>query len=244
MGHYAKLNGKLSISPALKGEHRQELSALLSTKYAPWRLSDNARYLLPPLEETAQPYERGLQEIITTCLEPWGYRVKGNIYWEGEEPGDTGMLRVKANQLEILPDEVEPLSEAGIKQILDLLRSRNPEAIRQAANMIDYCGQSIPGAVEVLIPLLNDSVMEVRWQAAGCLSALAAEAKPAVPALIAALKDSHEWVRSAAAETLGAIGSKAATAIPALEELRNDPSYGPRGIGQEALKRIRGSLAN
>jgi HEAT repeat protein len=243
MGHYAKLEGKLSISPVLKAEHRHELSALLSTQYAPWRLSDDARNLLPPLEEPPQPYERGLQELITTYLEPRGYRVKGKILWEGEEPGDTGTLIVTANQLEVLPDEVEQLSKAGIKQILDLLRSRNPKSIHQATDMMDYFGQSIPGAVEVLIPLLNDPVMEVRWQAAGGLSVLAAEAESAIPALIAALQDPHEWVRSAAATALGAIGPKAAEAIPALEQLRNDPSYGPRGIGQDALERIRVSLA-
>src|SRR5262249_42306850 len=160
-------------------------------------LSDDASQLLPPLEETPQPYERGLQQLIATYLEPWGYRVEGEIRWRGEEPGDSGNLRVTANQLDILPDAEEPLNEVGIEQILDLLKSRNPEAIREAGDMIDYFGQPIPGILETLIPLLNDPVMEVRWRAAECLMLLEADAEPAIPALIVALNDSHEWVRSA-----------------------------------------------
>jgi HEAT repeat protein len=215
----------------------------LKTEYAPWRLSKDGRKLLSPREETPQPCERGLQELIATYLEPKGYQVHGEIRWDGEEPGDTGIIRVTANQLEVLPDEEEPLSKAGIEQIIGLLRSRKPEDIRQGGEILDHYAQRIPGVLEALLPHLDDPVMEVRWCSIECLMFLEEDAEPAIPALIVALNDPHEWVRSAAAATLGAIGPKAAVAISALERLKDDESYGPRGRAQEALKLIRENQA-
>ena len=241
MGHYAKFEGSLTLSPTLSTEHRSELDAYLQAQYAPWRVAGDGGRLLAPIEGTPQPYDRSLRALITTYLAPWGYRADGTILWEGEEPGDTGMQQVTSNTIALLPDEEEALGEAGIEDILGLLRSRDPESIRRASEIIGYYGEPIPGAIDALLVHLNDPVMEVRWRAIECMSELEEQAGPAVPALIAALTDAHEWVRSAAAATLGAMGPHAAAAIPALERLLNDPSYGPRGRAQQALPLVRGS---
>lgn len=246
MAHYSELKGAITISPALTPEH-QAILADAFADYCPWRISDDGSQLLPPLEATPNAFAEELQQLLSTYFQPWSYRLDGNVRWECED-SSSGTLRVTASQFEVLHDEEEPLSPEGIAQVLEQLKSRNPDDIRVAGDIMDYYRSNFnlqfPGACEILVHHLSDSVMEVRWQAATCLMVLGAEAEPAIPALIHALNDSHEWVRSAAAAALGAIGAKAAQAIPALEHLLNDSSYGPRGRAQQALERIRGTIAH
>jgi hypothetical protein len=56
-------------------------------------------------------YIAWLQYIILHFLEPWGYRLSGEVKWTGEDPSDTGRIIVEDNKL-VCPAGVDYLKEA------------------------------------------------------------------------------------------------------------------------------------
>lgn len=51
-------------------------------------------------------YVEWLEYIIKNFLEPWGYKVNGEVKWTGEEPYDLGIIRVTDNVVEVLEAEI------------------------------------------------------------------------------------------------------------------------------------------
>jgi hypothetical protein len=56
-------------------------------------------------------YIAWLQYLIIHFLEPWGYCVEGEVKWTGEDPSDTGVIKVKNNKI-VSPAGTDFLKEA------------------------------------------------------------------------------------------------------------------------------------
>ena len=56
-----------------------------------------------------------LKYTIEHFLKPWGYILNGDVHWKGEAYGDTGILRVKDNEVEEIQtqDERDPSPPGG-----------------------------------------------------------------------------------------------------------------------------------
>jgi hypothetical protein len=96
-----------------------------------------------------------------------------------------------------------------------------------------------PGALPVLIVLLNDDDERVRNEAAYAIGIIGARAdtSSAIPKLIAMLTGSRAE-RLNAAFALGQLGTRAEVAIPVLKEARESDDFKIRQIATEALQRI------
>ncbi len=46
-------------------------------------------------------YVEWLEYIISNFLDPWGYKLNGQVEWQGEDMGDRGVIRVKDNVVDI-----------------------------------------------------------------------------------------------------------------------------------------------
>jgi HEAT repeat protein len=104
-------------------------------------------------------------------------------------------------------------------------------AIRDAA--ADAMARIGPGAVPVLIGLLDDNDAEVRWRAAIALGTMSALARSALPRLEHALQDGTDEVRISAAESIWKIEPTADRAACAAAGLLTSPD---RRIRMRSLK--------
>lgn len=51
-------------------------------------------------------YVEWLEYLIQHFLQPWGYVLNGQASWQGEEPGDCGVLHVRNNQVKAVEDVI------------------------------------------------------------------------------------------------------------------------------------------
>lgn len=51
-------------------------------------------------------YTEWLQYLIHNFLAPWGYALNGQVEWNGEEPGDQGVIHVRDNEVRAVYDEI------------------------------------------------------------------------------------------------------------------------------------------
>ena len=64
-----------------------------------WTPSDDGGRLKWDGAEKFQNYVTWLRYLVDTFLEPWGYKLNGEVTWEGEDPEDVGTIRVKDNEV-------------------------------------------------------------------------------------------------------------------------------------------------
>ena len=100
-------------------------------------------------------YIEWIQYLITTFLAPWGYKVNGEVVWQGEETGDVGVIEIVDNEVFVhekvveVPKKVEaPVKEVTMRTtttddvILEIVKVRNAcvtqkAGSRRAAKMLD-----------------------------------------------------------------------------------------------------------
>lgn len=54
-------------------------------------------------------YVDWLRYLIANFIQPWGYKLNGEVAWEGEEQGDVGKLIVKDNAVEVLEGQAHAM---------------------------------------------------------------------------------------------------------------------------------------
>lgn len=47
-------------------------------------------------------YIEWIKYLIAHFLKPWGYTLNGEVYWEGEERDDAGIIRIEHNMVRVL----------------------------------------------------------------------------------------------------------------------------------------------
>jgi hypothetical protein len=62
-----------------------------------WELVDNGQYLTWDGGEKFYNYVEWLRYLIEHFFEPWGYKLNGEIEWQGEERDDMGLIKVENN---------------------------------------------------------------------------------------------------------------------------------------------------
>jgi len=78
-----------------------------------WIPDDRGTHIVYSGVEKFYNYIDWLEYLITHFLAPWGYILNGEVYWEGEEEEDEGLIRVQDNQVEVfmLESEEDPALE-------------------------------------------------------------------------------------------------------------------------------------
>lgn len=66
-----------------------------------WTASDDGKYIVWDGGEKFYEYVNWLRYIIDHFLEPWGYKINGEVNWVGEENEDLGLIVVKDNVVEV-----------------------------------------------------------------------------------------------------------------------------------------------
>jgi len=74
--------------------------------WCPWMPSENGTEIEEDGSEKAYEYEEWLQYIVENFLEPWGYKLNGEVSWSGEDSDDRGTIYVKDNVVEGVPDVI------------------------------------------------------------------------------------------------------------------------------------------
>lgn len=116
MGYSTYFDGSLKIEPPMEAEHRDFVNRTArSTKYPDlpdcpqaylqWVISEDGTRLEWDGSEKFYEYEEWLDYLLAECFTPWGYKLNGEIHWNGEEPGDEGIIYVKDNVAEAVESE-------------------------------------------------------------------------------------------------------------------------------------------
>src|ERR1700676_2950330 len=118
MGYSVYYNGEIDISPELSDEHATLLDEAL-TKSNPgllgitaedgqglyhgcdWQLSGGR--LIVEGEAPGEPYQC-LRLLIVRFFQPKGYTLSGEVSWEGEQRGDTGIIPLDGHRVESVSD--------------------------------------------------------------------------------------------------------------------------------------------
>lgn len=66
-----------------------------------WRPNDTGTAIEWDEGEKFYDYIEWIEYLVAHFLAPWGYRLEGEVYWDGEETDDRGIIRIKDNVVEI-----------------------------------------------------------------------------------------------------------------------------------------------
>lgn len=66
-----------------------------------WVPTDGGRTIEWDGGEKFYDYVEWLEYLIKNFLKPWGYKLSGEVTWQGEEPSDIGKIVVKNNKVTI-----------------------------------------------------------------------------------------------------------------------------------------------
>ena len=120
MGYSVYYNGEIDISPELSDEHATLLDEAL-TKSNPallgitaeegqglyhgcdWQLSGGR---LSVEGESRGEQDEWLRLLIVRFFQPKGHTLSGEVSWEGDQSGDTGVIHVNDNRVESVNDSI------------------------------------------------------------------------------------------------------------------------------------------
>lgn len=140
-------------------------------------------------------------------------------------------------------DSVEKVYSAKVlSSLLSGMINHDSDDLRLNAGMfLCNCDRSLISMVgaDRLIPLLNDSIADLRIVGARCLGVLQSSRSDVISSLILTLKDEDEDVGLEAAIALGEIGPPASSAVQDMTEMLNTSRF-PEHIDQiqEAIRKI------
>lgn len=116
MGYQTDFDGNFTIDPPLSAELTAQVNAFCGERHEPedfpnypleysyycqWQVGEDGDTLAWDGSEKFYEYEVWLQYLIDTYIIPTGSVLDGEVTWDGEEHGDTGMLSVKDNVLTV-----------------------------------------------------------------------------------------------------------------------------------------------
>lgn len=109
MGYTTNFEGKLKITPKLSlddytwlvrfNEERHEDKKVPWGYYCQWLPTDDGEYLEWDGSEKFYSYVEWLKYLVKEFFKPKGYKLNGEITWEGEEQGDVGKIIVEDNKV-------------------------------------------------------------------------------------------------------------------------------------------------
>jgi hypothetical protein len=147
MGYSVYYNGEIDISPGLTDEHRTVLEEGLAQRSlsllgitaedgqslfhgSDWQLC----YGRMRIEgESRDEQDQWLRKLILRFFQPNGYVLSGEVRWEGEEAGDTGVIHVDGNRVESVSDTI---TNAGPSWHPRLPESKMLELVHAARSVI------------------------------------------------------------------------------------------------------------
>ena len=74
--------------------------------WCPWAPNVDGTEILEDGSEKAYGYVEWIEYLVTCFLEPWGYKLNGEVSWSGEDSDDRGTIYVKDNVVEGVPDVI------------------------------------------------------------------------------------------------------------------------------------------
>ena len=142
MGYSVYYNGEIGISPELSKEHEALLDeALTKDNFAglgiatqhwqgphygcDWRLSNGH---LSIEGESRGEQDEWLRLLIVNFFQPNGYTLSGEVGWEGDQSGDTGVIHLDNNRVESVSDTITNTGpswrpQAPEPKVLELVRA-------------------------------------------------------------------------------------------------------------------------
>jgi len=100
-----------------------------------WSILDDRKTIVWDGGEKFYEYTNWMIYIIEKILQPRGYIVNGEIYWQGEEPDDSGYIRVKNNIVEELYPLTYYLDSKDHKRVEALVDSYLTEPLKEVADI-------------------------------------------------------------------------------------------------------------
>lgn len=67
----------------------------------------NDRCHFTPHNDHNRNYMEWLEYVVETFLRPWGYVLRGEIKWQGDDPLDRGTIVASGNRIEVFSDELD-----------------------------------------------------------------------------------------------------------------------------------------
>src|SRR4051794_27930055 len=124
MGYDTTFFGTFRLTPALSPQHKSELDQLAEDEhfgaedgtptrerrsgrpciYCQWRPTDDGERIAWDGGEKFYGWLEWLEYLVNNRLKPLGYTMNGEVRWQGEDPQDAGVIHVRENQIEAVPD--------------------------------------------------------------------------------------------------------------------------------------------
>src|SRR6202790_4972842 len=149
MGYSVYYNREIEISPGLSDEHETLLDdALTKSNLAllgitaedgqglyhgcDWQLSGGR---LTVEGESRGEQDEWLRLLIVRFFQPNGYTLSGEVSWEGDQSGDTGVIHVDDNRAESVNDNI---TNAGPSWFPQLPEAKVVELVRAGRNVLAH----------------------------------------------------------------------------------------------------------
>ncbi len=170
MGYSVYYNGEIDISPQLGEEHEMVLDdALRNGKFAALGITDDDRQglyhgcdwevrdgCLGIEGESRGEQDEWLRLLISRFLQPNGYTLSGEVSWDGDESGDTGVIYVSENRVEAVSDTI---TNAGPSWCPHLPESQTLELVRAGRGVVaSWESGDLAGQVRRLAVALDEFV--------------------------------------------------------------------------------------
>ncbi len=151
MGYTTTFNDAFTIEPPLREPDRAALALLVTqqpdgapTRHCGWEPSENGATLRWDGEENFADYAEWATFLFAHFLIPRGYRLRGEVRWQGEDEDDHGVLCVRGDIVVAEPPvfEVDPKRVADLREQLakpatsNAARSRRLEAIGNLVGLV------------------------------------------------------------------------------------------------------------
>lgn len=96
-----------------------------------WEPSEDRCHLVPN-SDYSRNYIEWIEYLIATFLRPWGYKLIGEIRWQGEDPLDRGTLVALGDRIQVIPDELAPFEHLElVNRYLDEFRELLEREVRE-----------------------------------------------------------------------------------------------------------------
>ena len=159
MGYSVYYNGEIDISPALSDEHATLLDEAL-TKSNPallgiraedgqglyhgcdWQLSGGR---LSVEGESRGEQDEWLRLLIVRFFQPNGYTLSGEVSWEGDQSGDTGVIHLDGNRVESVSDSI---NERGAELASTTPRAESVGTGPGGTHRVSALGERRPGRAD------------------------------------------------------------------------------------------------
>ena len=84
-----------------------------------WNPSEDGTEIAWDGSEKFYNYIEWIQYLIATFLAPWGYKVNGEVVWQGEDTGDVGVIEIVDNEVYVHEKVVEVPEKAKYKKMTE-----------------------------------------------------------------------------------------------------------------------------